>query len=296
MQQMKRIFPTLCLILAMILWASSFIALKLAFEVYDPWVVIFGRMATAGLCFLFLIPKFKGNTFRKEDLKYFAFMVLCEPCLYFIFETYAVRNTTASQAGMVTAMLPLLVAVAASLVLHERVSRKTFAGFLTAIAGVFLLSVFSVPSDGAPNPGLGNFFECIAMVCAVGYNITLKKLTARYTPLFLTAVQAFAGSVFFLPFLFLPSVSLPAEFIPVPGFSIMYLGVFVTLGAYGLYNYGVSRMPASQASAFVNLIPVFTVLLGWMILDETFTPVQYLASALVILGVFLSQDKERGDL
>ncbi len=67
--------------------------------------------------------------------------------------------------------------------------------------------------------------------------------------------------------------------------------MFVTLGAYGLYNFGVSRIPASQASAFVNLIPVFTVILGWIILNERFAPVQYLASALVFSGIFLSQDR-----
>lgn len=65
----------------------------------------------------------------------------------------------------------------------------------------------------------------------------------------------------------------------------------MTLGAYGLYNFGVSRIPASQATAFVNLIPVFTVFLGWLILGERFTAVQYLASALVFLGIFMSQSR-----
>ena len=40
------------LILAMVLWASSFIALKFAFRTYDPLVVIFGRMLIASICFL----------------------------------------------------------------------------------------------------------------------------------------------------------------------------------------------------------------------------------------------------
>jgi drug/metabolite transporter (DMT)-like permease len=67
------------------------------------------------------------------------------------------------------------------------------------------------------------------------------------------------------------------------------------MGAYGLYNYAVSKVPASQASAFVNLIPVFTVILGRIILDEHFTAVQYVASAIVIAGVFMSQDMSRRD-
>jgi drug/metabolite transporter (DMT)-like permease len=71
----------------------------------------------------------------------------------------------------------------------------------------------------------------------------------------------------------------------------VYLGIFVSIGAYGLYNFSVSRMPASQASAFVNLIPAFTVFLGWLILGERFTPLQYVASIIVFTGVFLSQDR-----
>lgn len=281
----------ICLVLAMVLWASSFIALKLAFEAYDPMVVIFGRMAVAGMCFLFFAGRFRGIAWRRSDLKLVAFMVFCEPCLYFLFETHAVRNTTASQAGMITAVLPLMVAVAASVFLHERVSKRTLAGFVIAIAGVILLSASSVPSESAPHPALGNFLEVLAMVCAIGYTITLKKLTARYSPLVLTALQAFVGSVFFFPFLLLPGTSLPTEFLLVPALSIVYLGIFVSIGAYGLYNFSVSRMPASQASAFVNLIPAFTVFLGWLILGERFTPLQYVASIIVFTGVFLSQDR-----
>ncbi len=293
MQHRKDLLPRTFLVIAMALWAGSFIALKLAFEAYDPMVVIFARMAVAGACFLLIAGRLNGNAVKKEDLKYLALLVLCEPCLYFLFETHAVRNTTASQAGMVTAMLPLMVAVAASIVLHENVTRRTLAGFFMAIAGVVLLSATGGSSDNAPNQALGNFLEFIAMVCAVGYSITLKKLTARYSPLFLTALQSFAGTLFYLPFLLLPGTEMPGEFSLVPTLSILYLGIFVTMGAYGLYNYGVSRMPASQASAFVNLIPVFTVFLGWLILGEEFTPVQYGAAALVFAGVFISQERPK---
>jgi len=294
MHKETQLWPRVFLVLAMVIWASSFIALKLAFEAYHPMVVIFGRMLVAGVCFLLVLGWIRVGERRRGDLKYLAFMVLCEPCLYFLFETHAVKNTSASQAGMVTAMLPLMVAVGASVVLHEKVTRRTLAGFILAIAGVCVLSAAGAPTQSAPRPVLGNFLEFVAMMCATGYSITLKKLTERYNPLFLTALQAFVGTFFFLPFLWMPGTDLPTHVDLVALSSIVYLGVFVSIGAYGLYNYGMSRMPASQASAFVNLIPVFTVILGWMILGETFTLVQYGASALVFIGVFVSQDRSRG--
>jgi drug/metabolite transporter (DMT)-like permease len=279
----------------MVLWASSFIALKLAFTVYDPMFVIFGRMFSASVLFLFCFGLFRKNRLRKEDFKPLAFMVACEPCCYFLFEAAAIENTSASQAGMITAMLPLMVAVAASIYLKEVISVRTIAGFILAVAGACLLS-FTAPVDGhAPNPVLGNFYEFLAMVCATGYTIMLKKLSSRYDPFFLTALQAFAGTFFYLPLLlFFGDNILPLRYDPIPALSILYLGIFVTIGAYGLYNFAVSKVPASQASAFINLIPVFTVIMGSMILGERFTPLQYLASAIVICGVFLSQDWSRG--
>jgi len=163
-----------------------------------------------------------------------------------------------------------------------------------AIMGACLLSLGAEVNHGAPNPVLGNFYEFMAMVFAAGYTISLKRLSERYDPFFLTALQAFAGSIFYLPFLFLPSTTLPIRIDAVPALSIAYLGIVVTMGAYGLYNYSVSKVPASQAAAFVNLIPVFTVILGWIVLGERFTALQYMASGLVILGVFMSQDAARG--
>jgi drug/metabolite transporter (DMT)-like permease len=221
-------------------------------------------------------------------------MAFCEPCLYFLFEAKAIENTAASQAGMISALLPLMVAVAARIILKEALSLRTLIGFLLAIGGAVWLSLSGAPTASAPNPPLGNFLEFVAMVCAVGYIITLKKLTARYSPLLLTAFQAFVGSIFYLPFLFLPSTRLPQQFDLGGTLAVVYLGAFISFGAYGLYNFGVSRIPVSQASAFVNLIPVFTVLMGRVILGERFTCFQYLAALLILAGIFLSQDRPVG--
>lgn len=285
------------LLLAMVIWASSFIALKVAFRDYDPMVVIFGRMAVASLCFLCILPRFRGKVrYRKGDLRPILFMAICEPCLYFVFEAKALELTTVSQAGMITAMLPVMVAVSARFVLNERLPWQAYAGFGLAIAGACWLSASGKPEPHAPNPPLGNLFEFLAMVCATGYIVNLKALTFRYPPLFLTAVQAIVGSLFYFPILFLPSTELPAAFSTVPTVAVIYLGAIVTLGAYGMYNFGVSRIPASRATIFINLIPVFALIMGRLFLGEQFSTQQYFASALVFAGIYLSQMVNRKSL
>lgn len=277
-----------CLVVAMALWGSSFIALKWAFAELPALWVIFGRMALGSLVFL-LAWRWRGRLrYRRGDWKYLLGLAACEPCLYFIFEALALQNTSASQAGMITALLPLLVAMGAFVFLRERISRTTLAGFLLALVGAVWLSLAGDADQHAPNPLLGNFYELLAMLCAMGYTLLLKHLSARYSAFILTAMQAFIGSLFFLP-LALLSAPMPAS-ISLQGLAaVAYLGVVVTVGAYGLYNYGVSQLPASQASGFTNLIPLFTLVFAMLLLGERLNTMQLFAAALVFGGVALSQ-------
>ena len=282
--------PTLALLAACILWGSSFIAMKVAVTNFHPLFVVFARMSIAAVAFLFLMRRFRAD-YRAGDWKLIALMALCEPCLYFVFEAYALQYTSASQAGMVTAILPLMVALGARLALGERTAGRTYAGFCLSIVGVVWLTGVAVQTENAPNPLLGNFLEFVAMCCATGYMVLLRHLSARYNAWFLTFTQAAVGAIFFLPAMALPGVQLPQELPLIPALCIVYLGLVISIGAYGLYNFGMSRVPAGQASAFVNLIPVVSVVLGCLLLGDTFTKQQMLAAVVVFAGVFLSQRK-----
>lgn len=277
-----------CLVLATALWGSAFVALKVSFQIFPPLWVIFARMVLGSAVFL-LAWRWRGAVhYRSGDWKYLLGMAVCEPCLYFIFESMALQRTSAAQAGMITALLPLMVALVAGVFLRERVARSTLVGFCLAVVGAIWLSLASEAHAQAPAPLLGNFLEFLAMVTACGYVLLVKHLSTRYSAFLLTALQAFVGVLFFLP-LALIVEPLPQAF-PLEGvFAIVYLGVFVTVGAYGLYNYGLSQMPASQASGFINLIPVFTLLFAALLLDERLTLWQMLAAGLVFVGVLLSQ-------
>lgn len=286
--QQSRPFALACLVLAMALWGSSFIALKFAFQEMPAMWVIFARMALGSLIFL-AAWRWRGRIdYQPGDWKWLLGLAACEPCLYFIFESLALQDTSAAQAGMITALLPLLVAVGAYFLLHETIARNTWLGFALAVLGALWLTFASEADSHAPNPLLGNFYELLAMLCATGYTLLLKHLSARYSPFILTAMQAFIGSLFFLP-LALASSGLPSMPGPQGLLALIYLGTVVTVGAYGLYNFGVSRLPASQATGFINLIPVFTLIFAALLLGEVLSGQQALAATLVFVGVALSQ-------
>lgn len=280
---------TIAVISATLIWASSFIALKIALDTMGPMSIIFGRMVAASIVFLFFWSYFRGLSFTPSDIKYLLAMVLLEPCLYFIFEIKALQYTSASQAGVITSTMPLLAAIGAGIFLGENITKRLLFGSCLAIAGAIWLSLEASVEEYAPNPLLGNTLEFVAMLCAAGYTIIIKHLTKRFSALFLTAIQAFAGAIFYLPLALwewqgaMPTLSFEGVI------AILYLGVIVTLGGYGLFNFSLTKLPASRASVFINLIPAFVVILAFLILGETLNLNQLFAAGVIFLGVFITQ-------
>jgi drug/metabolite transporter (DMT)-like permease len=143
------------------------------------------------------------------------------------------------------------------------------------------------------NSLLGNCLELCAMARAAMNMILVKRLSQRCNPWLLTALQVLAGSLFISPGLILllqgPGVDWTATLV----WAIVFLGALVSLGAFGLYNWALSRIPASRASAFINLVPVTAVAFGWMVMGESLNGIQSAASLAVIAGVVISQNRIR---
>ena len=136
---------------------------------------------------------------------------------------------------------------------------------------------------------LGNFFEFLAMVCGAGYTIVARYLANRYSALFITAIQVFIGAIFFFPFFLYEFYTTDFNFSMTSILCVLYLGIVVTLGGYGLYNYALTKIEASKAAVFVYLIPVFTLILAFLILNEKLSFVELVASVTILIGVLISE-------
>lgn len=281
--------PIAAIVAAVCLWGGSFSIMRVLVRTLSSWSVVWLRMAIGLLCVLPFRKKLYSVSYKKGDWKILLPMVLFQPCLYFFLESNALRFTTSSQAGVVSALVPLMVALGAWVFLSEAISRKTIIGLLLSIAGVVLLTIFGRADEQAANPVLGNLMEVGAMAAAAANMLIIKKLSHRYNPWALTALQTLAGFVFFMPGFFLLFQADPSLWNWRIILSLVYLGAFVTLGAFGMYNWGMSRIPASSASVFINLIPVIAVFIGWIALQESLAPAQFFSALLVIGGVWLSQ-------
>jgi len=270
----------------MLLWGGSFVAMKVAVQHLDPWLIVLGRLFLAALAFGPFLLRLPPWPLIRNHLPGLLLMALAEPCFYFVFEAKALTLTQAGQAGVITALLPVMVACAAGFVLGERTSARGFAGLALGVAGAVLLSVFAPEDAYSPDPMLGNLLEMTAMACATVYTLMVKRLAPSFSPMFLTAFQAFTGTLFFLPVLFISPF--PAAFSWQGLTAVAYMGLFVSVGAYACYNFALSRLPASRAAASVNLIPAFTLILGWLLLGETIQGWQWLGIALIFAGTRLT--------
>lgn len=273
----------------MFIWASSFIALKAAMEDLGPFTVIFLRMLIASLCFVYFIKSFLKYDFSKKDIKFILLLALFEPCLYFIFESKALQLTSASQAGMITSLMPIITAMAAGYFLKEIITKQLIFGSLIAMSGAIWLSLQGTTSISSPNPLLGNFLEFLAMVCGAGYTITARYLSDKYSALFITAIQAFIGAIFFAPLFLYEYFTIPLNITMNSFLWVLYLGVVVTLAGYGLYNYALTKIQASKAAVFVYLIPVFTLILAYFVLNEKLSIIEFIACLVILVGVFISE-------
>jgi drug/metabolite transporter (DMT)-like permease len=284
-----RLRPLVYLAGTVFFWGTSFVAIKIALGSFSPMMVMWLRMIIASIVFLPFWRRVPRPEARPGDWRFLALAVLFIPCLYYLFEGYAVQFTTSSQAGVISAIMPLMVAAGAWLLLGERLGWQSAVGIAVSIVGIAILSSAGVAQESAPMPALGNLLEFGAMLAAAGSTLIVKHLSTRYDGWFLTGLQAAVGLVFFAPLALAHGASGWSSATPQAWIAVLYLGTLCSLGAFGLYNSALKLMPASRAALAINLIPAIALIAGWLLLGESLTPLQVGASVLIVGAVVFAE-------
>ena len=285
-------FAYISLVVATVLYGTTLTAMKVCLNFYSEVEMITLRMIISSLLFLpFFLTVYKDLKVDKIDFKFILLMTICEPCLYFLFETHALRFTTSGQAGVVSSMEPILIIIFAKFILKEHLPKIAYIGVLLGIIGSVVLSLGSDVNELAPNPILGNSLEMCAEILTVTSIITTKYLMDKYPPFFLAGSQVLLGAVFFIVL----NIVRHGSFIPIINESLpilIYLGV-LTVVSYALYNYGICTLSASKASPFLYMLPISSICFGCFFLGESFNLTQFFACALIFVGIYISQMKDK---
>ena len=273
-------------------WAAGVIIFKEVLLYFDPFIAAFGRMFF-GLCAFVAVFNVRllkiARSVTWRHWRVYLFAAFCEPCFYILFLSFGMKYTTVAQTAVITACLPIVVTLVAWVTIKERPGRYALLGFIIAVGAIALLNTTATSSAYAPDPVLGNCLLIAAILCSSGYYISLRRFSMPYPLMFSAVVQAFAGSVFIIPVIIFSGTPLPAAWPVRPTTLLVLSGVVTTFGVYTLVNICIPKMPLSRLTAFVNMVPVFTIALSILVMGERLTLLQAVCCAAILLSVAVSR-------
>lgn len=277
---------------SVIFWGISFIMTKELFlteEHMTVTVLITIRLAIASLVMLPALALTRRlQCIRKQDIKWFLLLALCEPFIYHLCETSGVQLVSGSLASVVIATIPLFVPFGMWIAYRQRIRLPLIVGVVLSLTGVFIMLL---GGEGLTGNLKGLLFLSGAVIIAVVYTLLLVKVVDKYHPLVVTTWQNVIGLAYFLPLMFaFDSSALPLlSWSPKMLLLLLVLGLFCSTLAYAGYNYGVRNLGASEACIFNNAIPIFSLIAALLIGQETFSWGKLAGMCIVIAGVVISQ-------
>lgn len=282
---------------ALIIWSASFVAVKIAYETYSPITLAVVRFVVATLilgALVALLPKYRVRL-EKRDIRTVAVSGLMGVTLYAVLQNIAMQWMSASNATLIIASYPVITLLLESLIYKTKLNAMKILGILIAIFGVVIISYVKADSR-QQGELLGSVLLLGAGVAWAFYNFLTKKVIERYPPVSLLFYQMLFGTIFIAPLALFERAQWQA-----PTFMtfamMLFLGVFCSVVAFLLYNFGLRAMQPSSVTSMLNLVPFFGVFFSWLLLGEAITPRKVIGGAIVILGVMLSvrRTKREGD-
>ena len=296
------------LIVSMIIWSVSGIAIKHALAVLPPFTMIVMRFVPSVLLMLIIgLVRRKHSLFCLQRLEWrdvplFLIAGFCQPFLYYLLETYAydaLNSPTIAETLLSTS--PLLSPIFAAVLLRERVTKYNILGILLSTAGVFALML-----AGSTNYSIGSYWGIplafAAVSAAVIDSIMMRKAPLKYSSLSFVFYTQLVSLCFFIPIWFIkegPSAILDLRFqisnieVQTALWCVGYLTVFASVTAFILFCYALRQIGVTQANAFNNIRPAFTALWMFLFFGEHLPLAKWIGMGLIIFGLFVCQKQEK---
>ena len=205
----EQYIAVVALIVSMLIWSVSGIAIKHALIVLPPFTMIVFRFVPSVLLMLVIglicrkSALFGLQKLRWQDVPLFLVAGFCQPFLYYLLETFtydALNSPTIAETLLSTS--PLLSPVFAAVLLRERVTKFNIIGILVSTFGVFVLTL-----AGSTNYAIGSYWGVLlafaAVSAAVVDSIMMRKVPAHYSSLSFIFYAQCVSLLFFIPIWFI---------------------------------------------------------------------------------------------
>ncbi len=277
----------LTLLLVSLFWGGSFLFLRLlVLEGLEPLQIVSLRMMFAAIFIApFFIMKFKKYSFFDHGFP-FLLIGLLNTALPFTLFAYASVNLGAGSLSVLQATVPILTALILFSLYRDEFSIMKLLGVLVGFSGLFLLA--------GPSGELDLFSSILCVIASLSYAISgvyLANTPEKINNSFIGMGSIIVGAILLSPFL----INYHSANLNISSTAWLYialLGVINTSLAYVIFIKLIKRIGSLNASFVTYLVPVSSITLGMLILDEVFSIDMVIGSALIFLGVFFS-NKEK---
>lgn len=284
----KRLKGTLFLLIATVIWGSTFIAQSVGMDYIGPFTFQAARSTLAVLFLLpvvFLFDKDKKAYFKTwSDPKLWKTGLLCGIALFIAagLQQVGLQYTTAGKGGFITTMYVVLVPVL-GFFLRKKVSVNVWISVVISVIGLYLLSCAGVTEI---NKG-----DLMMLGCALGFTVQITlvdELAGGFDGLRVNCIQTFVTAVLSAIAMLLTETPAWRNILDC-WFPLCYAGILSMGVAYSLQILGQKHLDPTPASLIMGLESAFALLFGWLLLHERLSAPELVGCALVFVAVMLSQ-------
>lgn len=288
----SKTYISLLLVLVGLVWAGSFVAVRITVEEISPVDLGFLRflVATPFMVLILLLSK-KETRLPVKDFLSLSVLGLTGVTLLYIFQFIGIEQTTASTAAVLINTNVIFVVILSATFLKETFSFKKSVGIALSFFGVLVVIFAQMTNESIVFSNvflIGCIFMILSALCWAIYSIVGKKLLDKYDPFTVTTYAFILGTIFFLPVV-LPDITDVVQNISFNGWiAILYLALICSVFGYVAWYYALSKIEAGRAVVFLNLIPLFTIVISFFT-GEIPTFLFLIGASLIIYGVYLTQ-------
>lgn len=283
------------LVLMAMLWAGTFVAGRILSASVEP---LPGATARFGIALLFLLMiswKMEGGLPRLSRGQLISTLALGATgvFLYNLFFLQALAQLPASRTAIFVALNPIVVALVMAIGFGERMSPLKWLGFVVALLGVALVisrgELTVLIHDLGSGLGTGELSIITAVMSWAAYTIIGKQTLRGLTPLAATTYASLWGFLLLLGgCLYSPTAGVVTGLTPDAITAILYLALGGTVIPFIWFYQGVTLLGPARTALYTNLVPVFGVAFGILLLDEPVLLPVLLGGGLVFSGVVMA--------
>lgn len=276
-------------VITVLVWGTTFVNSKIlllhGMEAHEVFTL---RFLMAYLCIWFISPRVLFSQSLRDELL-MMLLGVTGGSLYFLSENLAVQISFVNNVSFIVCTAPLITTILALMFVSSvKAGGALIGGSLLALAGVALV-IFNGHFVLKLNP-LGDLLALTAAFSWAIYSLLMKKVSARYSAVFITRKVFFYGLVSVLPFYLVRPWSFPLQqFLSMPVWTnLIFLGFIASFVCFVMWSVVIKQIGAMSASNYIYLNPVSTVMVSSVFLNEPMTLMAGVGSALILIGVWIA--------